>query len=1439
MTTQLIPRPGVEIEQRIRQTPPAVVRPLLPAVCIAPAFEVVEPVTGAGELNPDAKFVDGEGYSYRNFFSKQIGATELSGGHVSAATNGQTNVKAGMVKLLKEEVRGFLSVASQPRELSEYNAGTKTHILKSFLASHHVATRPYILGSVNLAAGGFALAGSFLQLAVDVQGGTYPHYFPSSSEGKDVIVNFSTGSEVGGTLSAQDIVNQINAALGPVAYLYTDGASQFLAIVSQKWGVGGRIVIRDRGASGTLGFHTFGQGDLFVLGAGFRAKDDGDGDFMSATIEVYGGHSRVVGSTIFAGSILPTHSSDLTSPSNYAVGAWQVPGISFGSALSLRRGDEIVADGRSIGRVYQVSNQQIILGQAPLGEPDATMTKLEVGIQTHATQSFTPRYVYFNARNLTEADSANSTSASISSVNSGGSVWLDPAPAQVTGANNPVFPMAFGAGVLFRYAVTQDGEVKDERTHVLSGTAASLADLVTALNTGAATGVACSPPLAAYDEIYASSSSSNLRFQTGEVGVPRTGQDQSITFSDCDALILFDPGTPNPANIAAYETYTGLSHYSLNRRAGNGSALLHEGAMPSGVDASPSVTGTKHVRIESVEDNARKQVLDLAIQGDFAAGSTPFSATVLQSMYNMAAALNGDVQTSTSGKVLIDAVDDDTELAGDALSTHPSLVKWVFLGPDKYIVITGTETGTFTVGEVVEQATTLARGVVVARTAGASTTLQISVEEGSPAFNLTNNIVGEDSTATLTGAPMTAEPRLAVHCRQQGSSNYVRILEHGSGDPLADSIGFADGDTVRGEGIRLGSFFFFEVDQNPLPMQLTATARSIQHDSLGEKQYIFLEDMVEQAETLGVCTATLVDPAGANNSHMKLSSDKVGRPSQIKIDPQGEGTGNAGYVEWWCGPSAISVAEMGLSFADADAAADQTDGFGGLSKGLGRPYPDFSVWEANDQVSVWTGSQILRNVVTGVPLRDAHADLYISYRGLRTDITAASRQEGFSTPVRVASQSELQDVLGPINQKNPLALALSLALANSNGFPVYGLGLGAVSEKEPYGTASAWSDALLWLKSQRAYALAPVTTDRRSRELVDDHVLARSDGFSRGEAVVYHGIPLLRRYPERLVGSGLDGNAILPNMIALENSVVMELQALGISDPSNLSVSDGVFIELAGSSNVWSVASVVQSSGGCRVTVRTVFASGENDDGFYSTASLLDPSVSFINADWSIYRRGAAILTTYQMAEATGQYAPKVRSRRIRHKVVDALEVSIEGIAQRIGGEYIAAVYAGMASGLPAQQGFTNYPIKGVLRVWGVTGVLDEDEMDVLASTGKSLIIQAEEGGSIVSRMQLTTDTSSNETREDSVTRCLDTVSFLMRDDLRPQTGVEVITQAYLDIVSTRIQGRLERLVSSGVLVDGILERIAVDENDDTAIAITISCRIPKPANRFLLTIVV
>ncbi len=103
--------------------------------------------------------------------------------------------------------------------------------------------------------------------------------------------------------------------------------------------------------------------------------------------------------------------------------------------------------------------------------------------------------------------------------------------------------------------------------------------------------------------------------------------------------------------------------------------------------------------------------------------------------------------------------------------------------------------------------------------------------------------------------------------------------------------------------------------------------------------------------------------------------------------------------------------------------------------------------------------------------------------------------------------------------------------------------------------------------------------------------------------------------------------------------------------------------------------------------------------------------------------------------------------------------------------------------------------------------------------------------------MQLSTDTSSVETRELSITKIVDFVAKFMRTGLRNFIGTFNITQPFLDTLSTVIQGMLGFLAENGIIIGGDLNNLIQSKEDPDTVLIDVSLDVPFPCNFIRLTL--
>jgi hypothetical protein len=472
----------------------------------------------------------------------------------------------------------------------------------------------------------------------------------------------------------------------------------------------------------------------------------------------------------------------------------------------------------------------------------------------------------------------------------------------------------------------------------------------------------------------------------------------------------------------------------------------------------------------------------------------------------------------------------------------------------------------------------------------------------------------------------------------------------------------------------------------------------------------------------------------------------------------------------------------------------------------------------------------------GTPI-DATGSLIIAYDALRLDVSPASTTPGL---LNLDDTDDLESALSPVNTDNPLALMLYFMLINAPGVTVTGIGVDGVSSSNPDGTPAAYSRALAFLESEEVYALAPASQDPTVHQLFMTHVDSQSDPDAKGERIVFINPEMPGEGLPELALSGTDGDstAITNEFDTKIASISADVLSAGVDPVGTIPVTEGLYLDIATDTKKYSISAI----SGTKVTIRVTFAPGENDDGFYSSSNL--PS-DLISETFSINVRGVDLVdsdgnTDYQaISEAYQGLGAVYANRRVVMVAPEMVGANIDSVEQRIPGYYLCAAIAGMVGQQPPQQGFTNYPIAGFTRPFGSNDVFTQRQMNIGAAGGTYWVIQEVAGGPLTCRHQLTTDLTSIETRELSITKIVDFVAKFMRSGLRNFIGKFNITQPFLDTLSTVVQGQLSFLGEAGVVVGGDLNNIIQDEDAPDTVLVDVTLDVPYPCNYIRLTLVI
>ena len=518
--------------------------------------------------------------------------------------------------------------------------------------------------------------------------------------------------------------------------------------------------------------------------------------------------------------------------------------------------------------------------------------------------------------------------------------------------------------------------------------------------------------------------------------------------------------------------------------------------------------------------------------------------------------------------------------------------------------------------------------------------------------------------------------------------------------------------------------------------------------------------------------------------------------------------------------------------------------------------------------TIWMKGGLARNSdgieVTG----NVTMTLLAAYSALRKDITA----QGASPAVQlINSYDELDTQLGPITPSNPLALGVYFAQLNAtfgdSSIQTKCVGVDEVSSNMPNGTVAAYNRALDLCQASRVYAMSVMTDSDAIHDLLHSHVTTMSSASGRSERVGFVCQPQPTEKSPTLCGS--DTTAAIQSVDATAGTfeVVIDpttgftitaaltgkTQADGtaVTTFGSISIPEGLFIRREGDSFRYSVSEV--KAGNILKCRSTGFAPGSgpstsgNDDSYYSAAIPSDddehPTWDVDGEAVSLYVRQATIDATTstgkgQIITALTTLAQNFADRRMRFVQPDTAVYDYNGISTTIDGFYMTAALAGRVAARPPQESFTRGTILGIDGVQGSWDKFSEAQMDEGAGGGIWWMTQANEDGAVYTRHQLTTDVTSNENKEASVTHALDYISERVRLMLSGIGGKYNLTpnfKAYLSMVVNTICAA----VSGSVVQSCEPGDIEIDETEPDAVNIVLNVRPWSIANYIRVRIVV
>jgi hypothetical protein len=221
------------------------------------------------------------------------------------------------------------------------------------------------------------------------------------------------------------------------------------------------------------------------------------------------------------------------------------------------------------------------------------------------------------------------------------------------------------------------------------------------------------------------------------------------------------------------------------------------------------------------------------------------------------------------------------------------------------------------------------------------------------------------------------------------------------------------------------------------------------------------------------------------------------------------------------------------------------------------------------------------------------------------------------------------------------------------------------------------------------------------------------------------------------------------------------------------------------------------------------------------------------------------VMTRAEEATFLAGWATAFDNRRLISVWPDTCIISVSGTATDLPGFYFGCALTALTAGLPSQQGFTNLSLTGFTGRENSDDRYSDTQLDTIAGGGNLILIQDVAQAPVSCRHQLTTDTSSIQYQELSITKNVDLIARFFRGLYQPFIGKYNITDALLDLLKSITESGIDFLKNQkapragGVLRDGSIESLVESTTQPDTVEIELDINIPYPLNKIKVTLLV
>lgn len=400
--------------------------------------------------------------------------------------------------------------------------------------------------------------------------------------------------------------------------------------------------------------------------------------------------------------------------------------------------------------------------------------------------------------------------------------------------------------------------------------------------------------------------------------------------------------------------------------------------------------------------------------------------------------------------------------------------------------------------------------------------------------------------------------------------------------------------------------------------------------------------------------------------------------------------------------------------------------------------------------------------------------------------------------IQELSVDTYEEALGAPSTDNPLALAATVAFANSsaNLFVV----------QVPSESLTDWIAAAEATKTAKVYNVVPLTSDDAVLGVWQAHVAQESQPDNKRERILWQSHRFLTDVVRASLAVG--DNPVVSRTAGGATTIFVQRDLVAF----------GVIVGDDFSGTTFDGAATVAFSG--RITSVTL-AGSTTTIGILSDGNV---PLSTANLTVSSYDVQSRPLSITELRDVVAAYPATIRSRRIRNVFPDQYEMQFTdssgfyggGIQTRtVTGEYQCVVEAAKRTRFGPAAPLTKRAGTGVYRVLD-TFADSLGSQDAIIDAGNYYVEQPSGPGTAVKPIRaLTTDITDLVLAEESVTPQIDSFVRSLRAQLDPILGPHVMDKRFFDIVSANAAAVVTRVLSNKEM--DTIKLISIKASTDTA----------------------